>query len=536
MHRYRQWLAAAALFAAPALALAGKADPPAPLDARAMAARIGQRLAERWQARGVRPAPVAGDAEFLRRAYLDLTGKTPPAAEVRRFLADPSPDKRGRLIEKLLASPGYVTHLSNVYRALLLSEADADQRLAFLKGGFEAWLHQQFAANAPYDRMVRDLLTVPVAGGGSRRAFFIETMGGGEAPSPIGFFLAKQGKPENLAAASARLFLGARIECAQCHDHPFQKWTREQFWGQAAFFAGIQQQDPNNPFGGVRELSDRRELGIPGTDKVVQASFLDGTEPQWRYKVGARVTLADWITSPENPYFAKAAVNRVWAYLLGTGLVEPVDDLNPTNLPSHPELLDELARQFAANKFDLKWLLRSITLSKAYQLTSAGGTAGEDRRLFARMPVRRLTGEQLFDSFAQATGYRDPTPASQRAFAFGSARGQFIAKFTASGDKPTDFHMSIPQALAMMNNPLVQRAIDPDGTGTVAALADLPGMTTAGKVEALFLAVLSRRPTPQELDRFVKHVDSGGPKKDPKRALADVMWALLNSTEFILNH
>src|SRR5262249_29105534 len=159
------------------------------------------------------------------------------------------------------------------------------------------------------------------------------------------------------AASTARLFLGIRLECAQCHDHPTATWKREQFWSYAAFFAGFQRQGPDGFVANLREIGDKRELTIPGKEQTVQATFLDGSEPQFQYKVPARPTLANWITTPENPYFARAAVNRIWAHFFGLGIIEPVDDLGPDHPPSHPELLDELCRQFVAHKFDTKFLI-----------------------------------------------------------------------------------------------------------------------------------------------------------------------------------
>jgi hypothetical protein len=531
MFRHRLWLLAAVVMAVCHSASWAGADIGKPkkkavaaIDAKALAERIDALLAARWNERGVKPATPADDAEFLRRVYLALSGKIPPVSEVRKFLDDRSTDKRARAIERLLGRMTYVTHFTRYWRHLMLPEAEADDRLAGLIGGFDAWLHERLLDNAPYDRIVRELLTAPVEQANGGQFGNVIVLGGGGRPSgpvnPLNFYLAKDAKPENLAASASRLFLGIRIECAQCHDHPFAQWKREQFWSQAAFFAGIQRQQQGN----LRELPDRRELAIPGNDRtvrVVQAGFLDGTEPKWKFKVGARVTLADWMTKPDNPFFARAAVNRMWAYFFGTGLVEPIDNFNDQNPPSHPELLDELARQFVANKFDLKYLMRAITLSKAYQITSATtGPGQDDPRLFARMAVLGLTPEQLIDSLTQATGYR------------GDARGELLAKFPAS-ERQGEFRMSIPQALALMNSRLTADATSPERSNVLAAVADMP-WDTDKQIEALYLAAFSRKPRAEELTRFVRYVDRA--KGDKKKALSDVFWALLNSTEFIVNH
>ena len=197
--------------------------------------------------------------------------------------------------------------------------------------------------------------------------------GGGDNSSASAFYMVKEGKPENLAAATARLFLGARLECAQCHDHPFARWKREQFWGLAAFFAGLRTPQGQGFFGPISEVSDRREITMAGTDRVVQANFLDGSEPRWKYKTGPRTTLADWMTSAENPYFAKAITNRMWAQFFGRGIVNTIDDMHEGNVPSHPEVLQTLAGQFAANGFDLYYLNVMAGPVRRWQFTNAPG-------------------------------------------------------------------------------------------------------------------------------------------------------------------
>jgi len=516
------------LAAAPALAAPPNAD------ARALADSIDKVIAERWASDKATPAPPADDAEFLRRLTLDIAGRIPSVAEVRTFLADPAQDKRGRAVERLLDSPAYVNHFANTWEALLLPENNGQNRLLLVfVPAFQVWLRRQIGDNVPYNKMVHELLTSPVAGDG--QDYFTRVRSGERTePSPLAFFMAKESKPEELAAATARLFLGVKLECAQCHNHPFAKWTRQQFWETAAFFAGLQR-DNNNGF--VRELNDRREIAIPNTSQVVQASFLDGTEPRWKYKVGARITFADWVTSRENPFFARAAANRLWAHFFGIGIVDPVDDLGDEKAePSHPELLNELARQFAGHDFDLKFLIRAITRSKTYQLSSAKSDPSQDDvRLFARMTVKGLTAEQLFDSVSMATGYREPRRPDEVFFGGTTPRTEFFAKF-ASQDKRTEATTSILQALALMNGKLVADATSVERSLTLAGVIDAPFLDTGGKVETLFLATLSRPPRSPERDRLVKYVESGGPQKDRKKALADVYWALLNSSEFILNH
>ncbi len=224
---------------------------------------------------------------------------------------------------------------------MLLPEAN-NQQVQFFVPSFHNWIRQQIQKDVPYDQMVRELLTVSF-GPGSRR----QRSPQGTEPSPLAFYQASELKPENLAATTSRIFLGVKLECAQCHDHPLAKWTRKQFWEYAAFFSGLQGSN-NNVFDPVKEVADRREIKIPGTDKTVQARLLDGTEPAWNPGTIARSTLADWVTDAKNPFFARTAANRLWAHFFGIGLLEPVDEPGEDNPPSHPELLDELARQLTS--------------------------------------------------------------------------------------------------------------------------------------------------------------------------------------------
>jgi hypothetical protein len=499
-------------------------------DARALAAKIDQLIAARWAAENVTPAPLADDGAYLRRLSLDVIGRVPSTAETRRFLRDSATDKRAEAIERLLDSPGYVTNFSNVWRDLLLPEANADFQQRFLSANIERWLRKEFSDNASFDRMVRELITLPISMNRNQVYYGYGPQQGD--PTPLAFYQSKLGKPENLAASTARLFLGIRLECAQCHNHPFGRWTREQFWGQAAFFGGIRTQGDNGIYSPLNEVADRRELAIPGTERVAQARFLDGKEPQWKYKVSARNTLADWMTASDNPFFARAAVNRLWAHFFGVGIVDPVDDLNDENKPSHPELLDEMARQFAAHGFDYRFMIRAITLSKTYQLSSVYPSANlPDVRLFARMPVKGLSQDQLMDSINLVIGQPNQFR-NQRQFFFDPSQTSFQDKFV-SQEKRTEYQTSIPQALALMNSQTINNAAHPQRSQFLAAVVNAPFLDTDGRIETLYLATLSRKPLADEVEKYRRYVEKG---KDTKAALGDVFWALLNSPEFFLNH
>lgn len=500
-----------------------------------LAATIDRHVEVRWKSDGITPAPLADDAEFLRRVSLHVGGTIPAVAQVRQFLGSNSPEKRRQVVDELLDSPLYITHFSNFWMRVMMPESSTDVQAAFLRPGFQAWLRQHLSNNTHYDKMVYELMTTRLSGDRSMNAAMQNTDG----LSPIAFFTTKQIKPENLAAATSRMFLGIRIECAQCHNHPHDVWKQEQFWGYAAFFAGIERLNrTDDSVGAVKEVFDRRELTIPERETVVQATYLDGSQPRWRSGETSRKTLAEWMTARENPYFAKACVNRIWGHLFGVGIVEPIDDFGETNKPSHPELLDELAADFAEHEFDLKYLIRGITASKAYQRSSQKTEASQSEpQQFARMAVQGLTGEQLFDSIAVAVGYLEPFQQPQP-FAVNTtgARGEFLELFAPDNTSATERQTSILQALALMNGQFVSNATSVDQSSTLTAIAEFPLMKTSDRVEALYLATLSRKPRREEIERLTSYVDAGGPEKNSRQALADVFWALLNSSEFLFNH
>jgi Protein of unknown function (DUF1549)/Protein of unknown function (DUF1553) len=484
------------------IALLGVGEAPAAPAAKKLtpaelATRIDGHVAAGWKALKVTPAATAGDAEWVRRANLDLWGRIPDLPAVRDFLDDPAADKRARLIAALLKGDRYATHWAAVWRSSWLPEA-REGRDSHVHA-FEAWLRLQLRANRPYDRMARSVL------------------GDDPAAANTGansFYYAHEQKPEELASAASRLFLGVKIECAQCHDHPFAKWTRKQFWETAAFFG---------PAGAVTS---------PVTGKAVAARFLDGSAP--KPGVPPREALADWVISRDNPYFARAAVNRVWEHLLGVGLVEPLGEEGEIqgNPSSHPELLVLLATQFAAHDFDLKYLIEAVMLSKPYHLSSRQTHASQaDPSAFGRMRVRGLSPEQLFDSLVLAGGGKDDAAEYDAR----SLRAKFLRRFPNQG-KRSEQQTSIPQALHLMNGKLVADATSLEHDTNLAAIAGAKTARTPRKVEQLFLVALSRKPTAAESARLVEYVDGGGPHKNPARALRDVFWALLESSEFSLNH
>lgn len=503
-------------------------------DVAATAQLIDRHIFNRLNKEQVQPAELSSDAEFCRRVWLDLAGKIPPATQVRWFLEDERPTKRRMLVESLLARSDYVSHFATYWRNVMMPEVRTDERIQQLLPGFDGWLREHLSRNTPFDVLVREIVNTPLETRGGPR-----NMRNGGERSAWAFFQAKEIAPENLAAATSRIFLGIRIECAQCHDHPFDDWQQAQFWSYASFFAGIEREGSDGVFGRVQEVFDRRELEIPETGIVVQARYLDDQQPHWERGLTSRENLANWMTAPENPYFARMAVNRIWGKLFGVGLVDPVDDFTDENECSHPELLADLTSKLVEHHFDLKFLIRAITASRTYQLSSTRPTSDPvgdplNLQLFAAMPVKGLTPEQLLDSLDEVTGFR-PDASVREDDPRAAVRNDILSLFINDTDPPTGQQTSIPQALALMNGQFAAAAVDLNRSR---ALKNIVGkaLSPREQVESLFLTTLSRRPSESELATFAAYVEQGGPAEDSSVALADVLWALLNSAEFASNH
>lgn len=515
--------------------VAGVPELERPARVATLASEIDHLLEVRLAQEQVVAAPLADDAEFLRRVWLDVAGKIPPVTALREFEADTRPDKRSRMIGLLLDSPASLRHFARVWRKVLLPETESSLEQRFLVPGFESWLRQRLVQNVPYDRLVREILELTVDPRQAANPFQPQP-----ELNPLGFYQAKELKPENLAAATARMFLGVRIECAQCHDHPFDDWKQEQFWGYAAFFAGL-----NRPEGG-QLMSDQGDpifeslgatpLAIPLKDQRVLPTWFDGEPATVGPRESPRRVLASWMVSGENPYFARALVNRMWGHFFGQGLVDPIDDFTAENPASHPELLDLLARQFVEHGYDLRLLIQTLTATRAYQRTSRQTDASQATpRLFSRMQVKGLSPDQIFDSIAQATGLGETGNPGLLPGQELPDRERFLAAFNNSHDSPVETQTTILQALQLMNGDFVTRATDPEVSQTLAAIIEFPLQTHADRVETLFLATLGRPPTPGERTKMLDYVESGGPTGDWRRALGDLFWALLNSSEFLFN-
>jgi hypothetical protein len=496
-------------------------------DASAMTARIDALLEARWQTAKAVPNPPATDAAFLRRASLDLTGAIPSVSQVRAFLADTRPDRRAQLIETLLKKPTHATRLANHWRDAMLPRNSQQVRFGQTQT-FEQWLRGKFADNTAYDALVRELLTVS---------------GNQGQVGPTLYYTSLELKPEELAASTSKIFLGVQIACAQCHNHPFDVWTQNDFWGYAAFFARMQRpQEGQQQFAFLVADILKGDVKLPDTEIVVPPRFLGAAAPVEPGKETRRQQLAGWMTSRENPYFAKAAVNRVWALLFGLGLVNPIDDFGKHNQPVDEKLLNELAADFADHGYDMRRLVRVLANTRAYGLSSeVTSEAPDDPLLFSRMSVKSLNAEQIWDCLAEATCRREFVAAAnpqfqQAAFLGNQGKAAFVAKFEAPTQGATEFQAGIPQALTMMNGAVINDATDLSKSDILSALLDSPFFTNPDRVDVLFMATLTRLPTEAERTKFAAYVESGGPSNNRDKALSDVLWALLNSTEFILNH
>jgi hypothetical protein len=497
---------------------------------KALAQRIDKIIYKRLEQEKMKPGPKASLAEFARRLNIDLAGKIPNLLEVRDFL-DPTNDSPTKLedrVDLLLSEETYARNFGHYWRSVMLTGSN-NQQAPFFQFQFEGWLRSRLTNNTSYDKMAYEVITAPPFQGGPNQF------------SPSAFLAVNENKAENLAGATAKVFLGVKIECAQCHKHPFAKWTRQQFWEYAAFFSGVA---PQQPMGGKQPQPfnpNSKEIRIPETNDIAKAKFITGEEPDWTGNKPVRTTLADWATSPKNPYFARAAVDHVWQYFFGVSLVEPVLEPTDDSPPAYPELLDELAQAFTDSGFDLKFLIRSIVLTDAYQRASVALSEDSkvDIQMFAKMPVRGMMPEQLFDSLCEAMDFHDNAYNNQmQPQQFGqqqnTVRAQFLAKFT-SQDKRIETQTSILQALYLMNGKFINERCQLENNVSLKSIATA-NTTTARRVETLYMVVLSRMPRPDELDRLVRYIESGGGTNDQRQAVADVYWALLNSSEFMLNH
>jgi hypothetical protein len=468
------------------------------------------------------PSDLADDAEFARRVYLDLIGTLPTSKELRRFFADAREDRRSRLVDDLLARPEYVDFWTMKWADLLRVDRQAlGYREAF---NYYTWLHDSLAANKPVDRMCRELLTVdgPIAENG--QAAFYKA-------------IARRG---DVAATVSQVFLGVRIACAECHHHPFDQWSTTDYYGMTAYFQNVNFKKEAD--GEALEVEGAASAQNPRTRQVIFAHPLMTAMPEKAADTDQRPALAEWLTSPQNPWFARNLANRMVANLLGRGLVEPVDDVRATNPPSNPELLDALARQLVDDKFDMKKLIRVITASRVYQSSSRpNATNGQDEQNYSRALFKRLPAEVLLDAVCQTSGVGEKfsgIPAGDRAIQLwdSDVHHYFLKLFGRPVHKTAcecerNVGASVSQILHLMNGSEIQAKLSHE-SGTVAKLART--IPDDGKlVDELYLTFLSRAPADDERQYAVDYIRR---QPDRRKAVEDLAWSMLNTLEFVFNH
>jgi hypothetical protein len=493
-----------------------------------MAQRIDELLAQQWAAAKIEPAAPASDSEFLRRACLDLTGVIPRASHVRAFLADERSDKRDLLIDELLNLPRYATHMATTWRNRILPNALPPERnreaIALQK-----WLRTRFAKNLRYDNLVGELLL---------------TLGGDEL-GPALYYQANDVSPEKLAGSAAELFLGVRLDCAQCHDHPFADWSQRDFWGLAAFFARVKARDGRgmNMMDARYRLVDANEgdVTLPDSSEVVSPRFPRGEAASDDSRQTRRVQLAIWMTSSDNPFFARAAVNWAWTHLFGHGLVESLDDVTDPKAAGDAQLLNELAAYFIDSGYNLRELWRTLASTRAYQL-SGGHEEAAAADVFSQMRAKPLTPEQLYDSFVMLAPASSPTAMSAaRAVDMATSldedpvRIEFVRNMRAPPGSATEYRAGTLQALMLMNGRVATGVSNADASNLLGAII-APYMTDDERVESLFLSTVSRMPDDDERQSCAALLADCKSDSDRNRALSDILWALLNSTEFAFNH
>ncbi len=513
---------------------------------------IDSQIQSAWEHEKITPTGPASDAEFLRRVSLDIVGVIPTHDETVAFLADPSPDKRRQLIDRLLDDPRYARHMAELWDVLLFTRnppgSEADKR-----DGIQTWLRQRFTDNTPYDKLVRDLL---------------KAEGNSVEQGPPLYFVQYRQRPEDMTEAITQTFLGVQLQCARCHNHPFELWTQQDFYGMAAFLARLQivsagkadnqtkymvaEKSPGDILftGSVKDTKPGQK-GDPVKPKflVAAASFDEPPLPDGFKEVAKfeenkpppapvfsrKDQLAEWITRADNPYFARATANRIWSMFLGRGLVHPVDNLSDANKPSHPELIDALARELVEHQFDLKWLIRELCNSQTYQLSSVGPESDPLPRWFQQARVRPLSAEELIDSWRVATGFETSLKpdAKKKEGRFSPIDGGYMIRFFGQPNTGTgDFQGGLAEHLFLNNGPVSQLIVTNPGS-LHDAIVKSPAPWTE-RLDRLYLSLLNRPPTDQERQKFSEFF-AADEKSNPDR-LRDAIWALMTCSEFRFNH
>jgi len=476
------------------------------------------------------PSPVCDDDAFVRRAFIDIVGQVPTPGEYERFVSSTDPHKRDALVDELLGRKEFVEMWVMKFAELLKIRSDninVSYKSSLL---YFNWLDERLSHNVPMDQIVQELLDAD----------------GGTFKNPATNYYEVERDPEKLAEDTAQVFMGMQIKCAQCHNHPFDRWTMADYYGFAAFFAQVGRKQAEDPRERIIFNGGGGEVANIVTHQAAKPKFLGGDEPDVRGK-DRRDVLAKWLASPQNPYFARNLANIVWGHFLGKGIVDPVDDVRISNPPVNPELLDALGQKFQEYHYDFKHLVRDICTSRAYQTAVETNPTNEgDDRNFSHAMIRRMRAEVLLDVLSEVTETKEKfrgLPLGARAvnIADGNTTDYFLRTFGRASRETVcscevKMDPNLSQALHLLNGQTVQRKLDQSQV--------ISGLLKANKspgqiIESLYVRCFSRRPTPAELTAIETQMprrDDRNKAADTKKALDDVFWALLNSEEFMFNH
>jgi hypothetical protein len=511
---------------------------------------IDAEIRATWQREKVSPSPTANDSEFLRRVSLDLVGVVPTYEETIAYLQDPSPQKREALVDRLLADQRYAQHQADIWDLILFGRHppghDTDKR-----EGIQRWLRDQFSRNRPYDQWVQELL---------------KAEGNSVEQGPPIYYAQYRNQPEDLTEVVTQTFLGVQLQCARCHDHPFESWKQLDFYGVAGFFARLQIVEVGKKdnltlyalaeknsgdvlFTGPAKEQMPGKKGEPVAPKFLSGDPLvepplpegfketkvENNKPPPAPFFSRKDQFAAWVTRADNPYFSRAIANRLWAQHFGRGLVHPVDNMSASNSPSHPALLDALAGWLVEHRFDLRGAIREMVLSNTYGLSSRGTTGESLPQWFQHARTRPLSAEELAESWRVVTNY-DATvkdkPNEKRGQRFRPLTGDYVLRFFGQPTNGTgDFQGGLAEHLYLNNGQLGSLLVTAPG-GLVAELARNE-QSWDNRVERLFLQVLNRPPATEEREKMIELLSA---EKDPQERLRDVIWALMTCSEFRFNH
>lgn len=510
---------------------------PAPFPAVPANNKIDELVLAKLKKLGIPPADLCTDTEFVRRVYLDAICELPNPAEVRQFLADKDPQKRTKLIDRLLARGEFADYLALKWGDLLRIKSEYPVNVwPKAVQVYYRWLRAGIAENKPYDQFVRELLT---------------SCGSNFRNGPANFFRAIPIRnPQGFAETACIVFMGARLNCVRCHGHPTENWSLDDNLGMAAFFGKVAFKSTQEWKEEIVYFNSDGGVWNPKAKQVVKPKPLGGQAMELDREDDPRVKFADWLTSPDNPWFARNIVNRIWFWLLGRGIVHDPDDLRPSNPPENPELLEFLRQELIAHKFDLKHVFRLILNSRVYQLSSETSPLNEkDVSHFSHFRLKRLGAEQLLDAVCQVTGSPEPfyswipvpplrLPVGQRAAQLADAdiESSFLELFgRPSRDTPYEGERScdtsLRQALYQLSSDQLQGKVA--GGQRIRQLLEAK-KTDAEIVEELYLAALARQPKDEEKQQSAQYLSKN--KDSREQALQDLLWAVLSTKEFMLNH